>query len=121
MKYTNSFGNICSRYVDRPQVVSNFFAASNVIDTHNQLHQDNLKLEKKWLTQSPWFPLATTLIGVDVTNIFLLCTYHKGINGGNGPQQEKRNTILRFASILAHQLIQMANNCKGDSGSKFLP
>jgi len=24
MKYTNSFGNICSRYVDHPQVVSNF-------------------------------------------------------------------------------------------------
>jgi len=47
MKYTNSFGNISSRYVDCPQVVSNFFAASNVIDTHNQLCQDNLKLEKK--------------------------------------------------------------------------
>jgi hypothetical protein len=96
MKYTNSFGNICSRYVDCLQVVSNFFAASNVIDTHNQLHQDNLKLEKKWLIQSPWFRLATTLIGVVVTNTFLLCTYHKVIkviNGGNGEQQEKRNTI----------------------------
>jgi hypothetical protein len=43
------------------------------------------------------------------------------INGGNGEQQEKRNTIQRFAGILAHQLIQMANNCEGDSGSKFLP
>ena len=24
MKYTDSFGNICTRYVDRPQVISNF-------------------------------------------------------------------------------------------------
>jgi len=91
MKYTDNFGNICSRYVDRPQVVSNFFASSNTIDTHNQLRQDNLKLEKKWLTQSPWFRLSTT------------------------------NTIQRFAGILAHQLIQMANKLDGESGSKFLP
>jgi hypothetical protein len=47
-----------------------------VIDTHNQLHQDGLKLEKKWLTQSPWFHLVTMLIGVVVTNMFLLCNYH---------------------------------------------
>ncbi|MFN9978461.1 MAG: hypothetical protein ACK53Y_01035, partial [bacterium] len=63
------------------------------IDTHNQLRQDNLKLEKKWLTQNTWFRLATMLIGVVVTNTFLLCTYHEVINGGNGEQQEKRNTI----------------------------
>ncbi len=76
MKYTNSFGNICSHYVDHPQVVSIFFAASHVMGTHNQLYQDNLKLEKKWLTQSPWFHLATTLIGVTVTDTFLICNYH---------------------------------------------
>lgn len=121
MKYTDNFGNICSRYVDRPQVVSNFFASSNTIDTHNQLRQDNLKLEKKWLTQSPWFRLSTTLIGIVVTNSFLLCNYHKVINVGSSEQQEKKNTIQRFAGILAHQLIQMANKLDGESGSKFLP
>jgi hypothetical protein len=92
MKYTDSFGNICSCYVDRPQVVSNFFAGSNVIDTHNQLHQD-IKLKKKWLTQNPWFRLATTLIGVTVTDTFLLCNYHKVINSGKSEQQEKKKTI----------------------------
>jgi hypothetical protein len=46
MKYTDTFGNVCTRYVDRPQVISIFFAGSNVIDTHNQLRQDSLKLEK---------------------------------------------------------------------------
>jgi hypothetical protein len=75
-----------------------------VIDTHNQLRQDNLKLEKKWLTQSPWFRPATTLIGIVATNKFFLCTYHKVINGGNVEKQEKRNTIKRFAGILAHQV-----------------
>jgi hypothetical protein len=37
MKYTDSFGNVCTHFVDRPQVISNFFASSNTIDTHNQL------------------------------------------------------------------------------------
>jgi len=97
MKYTDNFGNICSRYVDRPQVVSNFFASSNTIDTHNQLRQDNLKLEKKWLTQSPWFRLSTTLIGIVVTNSFLLCNYHKVINVGSSEQQEKK---IPFSDLL---------------------
>jgi hypothetical protein len=47
MKYTNSYGNICTRFVDRPEVISNFFASTNIIDTHNQLRQLLLQLEKK--------------------------------------------------------------------------
>ncbi len=66
MKYTNSYGNICTRDVDHPQVISNFFAGSNVINTHNQLRKDSLKLEKKWATQYPWFQLVTAYVGVCV-------------------------------------------------------
>jgi len=89
-----------------------FFAASNVIDTHNQLHQDNLKLEKKWLTQNPWFRLATTLVGVVVTNTFLLCTYHKVINGGNGEQQEKTQ---QSSSILSPTLTSSFQIISGEN------
>jgi hypothetical protein len=85
MRYTDSFGNICTRYVDRPQVVSNFFAGSNVIDTHNQLRQDSLKLEKKWITQNPWFRLATTLIGITVTDS-ALCRNFGPSTDGDGKQ-----------------------------------
>ncbi len=46
MKFTDSYGNVVTRYVDRPEVISNFFRSSNVIDTHNQLRQDLLQLEK---------------------------------------------------------------------------
>jgi len=45
MKYTDTFSNICTQHVDGPQVVSIFFAGYNIIDTQNQLHQDNMKLE----------------------------------------------------------------------------
>ena len=120
MKYTDSYGNICTRYVDRPQVISNFFSSSNVIDTHNQLRQDSLKLEKKWVTQNPWFRLATTLVGITVTDTFLLSTYHKLINLAkrNDDDQENKVSIQRFAGILAHQLISYAGKQKGN---KFLP
>jgi hypothetical protein len=93
MKYTDIYGNICTRYVDHPQVISNFFAGSNVIDTHNQLRQDSLKLEKKWVTQNPWFRLATTLVGINVTDAFLLCNYHQVLNCSkrSDDDQEKKS------------------------------
>jgi hypothetical protein len=50
-----------------------------VIDMHNQLHQDS-ELEKKWVTQNLWFRLATTLVGINVTDAFLLCNYHQVLN-----------------------------------------
>jgi hypothetical protein len=80
MRYANSFGNICIQNVDQPQVVSNFFASSNTIDMHNQLRQGSLNLEKKWVTQNPWFQLATTYVGICVTDTYLLSNYHKVIN-----------------------------------------
>ena len=48
MKYTDRFGNLCVRFVDRPDVISNFFSDSNTIDCHNQVRQSELGLEKKW-------------------------------------------------------------------------
>jgi hypothetical protein len=60
------------------------------------LHQDSLKLEKKWVTQNPWFRLATTLIGITVTDTFLLCNYHhKVINGGTSENQEYDLVLCR--------------------------
>jgi hypothetical protein len=45
-KDENSFSN--ARPVSRPQIVSNYFKKSNVIDTHNHVRQFELKLEKHW-------------------------------------------------------------------------
>jgi len=65
MKYMDSLGNVCTCYVDRPQVISNFFSSSNKIYTHNQLRQDCLKLEKQWITQDPFFHLGTTFVDIN--------------------------------------------------------
>ena len=120
MKYTDTYGNICTRYVDRPEVISKFFASSNVIDTHNQLRQDLLQLEKKWLTKNPFFRLATTLTGINVTDTYLLANYHKVINLSNEPALKQKISIRRFAGMLALQLIRNSKRL-GASSSRFRP
>jgi hypothetical protein len=120
MKYTDSYGNICTHFVDRPEVISNFFASSNIIDTHNQLRQDLLQLEKKWLTKNPFFCLSTMLIGVNVTNTFLLANHHKVINISNSTIGKQKISIRRFAGIISNQLIAHARRLSASS-SRFLP
>ncbi len=38
MKYTDSYGNVCTHYIECPDAISKIFATSKFIDTHNQLH-----------------------------------------------------------------------------------
>ena len=54
MKYTDSYDNIGTRFVDHPEAISKFFASSNVIDMHNQLRQDLLQLEKQGSQRIPF-------------------------------------------------------------------
>jgi len=46
MRFTDGFGNLCTRDVEHLDVISTFFENSNVIDSHNQCRQSNLALEK---------------------------------------------------------------------------
>ena len=48
--------------------MSDYFASSNVIDIHNQGRRYELKLEKYWIVRNPFFRLATTLVGMTVTD-----------------------------------------------------
>jgi len=75
MKHTDSYGNICTHFVDLPQLISNYFAGSNAIDMHNQLGQDSLKIEKKRVTQA-WFQLATTLVRYQCCWYLSFVSYH---------------------------------------------
>jgi hypothetical protein len=107
MKYTDGFGNLCQREVERPEVISKFFSESNTIDSHNQVRQSNLALEKKWLTKDPFFRLTTTLIGICVADTWKLADFHKLINGSKR-SDEKKMTITRFAGILGWQILHNA-------------
>ncbi len=123
MKYTDSFGNICTCYVDRTQVIPNFFVGSNAIDTHNQLCQDSLKLKKKQATQNPWFRLATTLVEITVTETFLLSSYHQILNLSkkNDDDQEWRVCVQRFTGSQEYQLVSQFSSKSSVCNSIFLP
>ena len=111
MKFTDSHGNVHVRLVDRPAVISNYFESSNCVDKHNQARQYELGLEKKWDTRDPWFRLTTTLIGINVVDVWKFSLYHTLFSR----LQMKHNaeftiSINVFAGILTKQLLRKANN-----------
>ena len=106
MKYTDGYGNLCSREVERPAVLSDFFEHSNTIDRHNQSRQYDLALEKSWVTKDCFFRLSTTLIGIHVTDAWKLADYHKIINFSK--KEEKKMPISMFVGILGWQLVHNA-------------
>lgn len=107
MKCTDGNGNVCTCFVECPDIISIFFALSNVIDMNNQPRQHILAVEKKCLTKRPNFWLVTTLNGINVADIFLLANYHGVINLSKS-LEDKKMTICTFAGITAHQLISNA-------------
>jgi hypothetical protein len=109
MKFTDDWGNVHIRDVDRPDIISKFFESSNSIDKHNQCRQSELALEKRWQTQNPLFRLYTTIIGMNVVDCYLLADHHKLINH-RIPDKEYKMTMITFAGILAHQLICNVNS-----------
>ena len=65
-------GYVFTRVYPRPQLVSDYYFASTIIDDDNKLRQALLALEKKWPTQDCWRRLVTTLIGMSVVNFYRL-------------------------------------------------
>jgi hypothetical protein len=67
MKYHNECGNQCVRYVDRPDLVAFYYQHNNANDVINQLRQGFLRVEKKWITKSPYFRME------NFSSRYLLC------------------------------------------------
>ena len=117
MKFTDSWGNVCVRLVDRPEIISDFFEDSNVIDTSNHVRQYELALEKKWCTHDPYFRLRTTMEGIGVSQTWFVSRFHNLFERFGLAQKESidglkvRRTVpvKTFAGILAKQLIRKAD------------
>lgn len=106
MKFTNNFGNIHVRDVDRPDTVSKFFQESNCVDMHTQARQFELALEKKWLTDNAHFHLFTTMLGISATDTWKLAAFHRLLSYRQG----KNNTVLSFTGILTKKLLTLATH-----------
>ena len=106
-RFPDTYGNLCVRHVARPEVLSNYFNFSNVVDLHNQARQFDLKLEKKWITHDGYFRLYTTLVGMTVTDIWKIYKI--------GCPATSKLPIAQFADLLAADMISYANSLPHDS------
>ena len=77
-RFADSFNNVRTRAVLRPQIISNYFETSNVIDVANQARQNLLGLERLWLTNNCWFRAITLLLGFIATD-----TWNDGVAGNH--------------------------------------
>ena len=77
--------------------------SSNVIDTHNQVRQGELKYEKHWKGCDPWMRLCTTiLIGENVTDAWMMTRSCIGSN-----HKCKTMTSIIFAAKVAMDLLRI--------------
>lgn len=109
-RFNDAAGNVCVRYVPRPAVLSKYFSSCNKVDAHNQARQSCLALEKHWVTQDPWFRLASTLFGMTITDCWKAYKFHVP----SASWKKKPLTILEFAGRLAYDCIY--NKLSTDNG-----
>ena len=93
-------GNLCTRNVPRPALISRYFKDSPKVDNHNQARQHDLGLEELWGTQDCWFRLHVTLQGITATDCWKLTRYHVA-----STNKFKTLTINDFSDVLAARLI----------------
>ncbi len=99
-RWADENGNLCTRDVPRPAVISRYFKDSPKVDNHNQARQHDLALEEIWLTQDCWFRLHTTMHGILATDCWKLVRYHLTNN-----HDMKAISVNDFCDILAKRLI----------------
>jgi hypothetical protein len=109
-RFPDANGNVAQRSVPRPDVISQYFSDSNVIDSHNQARQGVLQLEKHWVVQDCWFRSNTTLIGMTVTDCWR--AYKHALT--------KDVTIKDFADQMAYDCIYNAHSDTASTTNAFL-
>jgi hypothetical protein len=100
--FPDAYGNVMSRLVARPAVISRHFMFSDGIDIHNHIRQHVLALEEAWVTSNSWFRLMSTILGITVTDAFL--AHRAQLRASH---EDKDMSVLDFADTLAMQLLEL--------------
>jgi hypothetical protein len=110
MRFTDAYINVCVHKVQRPTIISTFFNDYNCVDSHNHVHNYELALGKKWLTQDPFFRLDTTCTDMTVADVWKLASFHKFISNAKDEEGKPVIIINKFSGKLARQLINIIYN-----------
>ena len=85
-----------------PQMVHMFFDHFNAVDSHNQLRQGSLALERNWLTRTWWHRVFATILGITVVDAYKAYKYEFPRFAA---MFEEPVTFLQFVDELAYSLI----------------
>ena len=115
-RFLSDNGNYKTRDVRRPRIASSYFNAANTIDVHNQIRQNLIQLEQHWLTCDGWFRIATTILGMTVTDTLLTCKF-------SFPSEStySKLTTKEFVSALANQLAKFPFAKASSFGKRVVP
>ena len=100
--FQDKYGNVCTRHVMRPAMISQYFSLFNCVDLHNQSRQFDLVLEEQWVTQNPYFRLYIIMIGMIVVDVRKIKRLTK----------IDSLTIKEYVDVMTKYMIQAASNYK---------
>ena len=103
-KFADTLGNVCTRNVPRPYLISRYYRHSNAIDLHNQSRQHDLALEECWPTTSGFERLSMTLVGMTVTDAWYAVRFDENHTAFR-KRQKTCKRMRDFVSQLAQELL----------------
>jgi hypothetical protein len=102
-QYHDELGNVLTRDVARPAVVSRYFGKFNKVDIHDHLRQHQLALEEKWVgkdEKAGKFRMWATIRGVTAIDTMLAVKTHS--HRGHSIRQA---TTREFIDLLAEEMV----------------
>jgi hypothetical protein len=99
-KWMDENCNQCHCHVPRPSVISTYFKHSNIVDVTNQQRQQELKLEKCWITHDGMFRIITTLIGTTAVDAWWAYQHHTREN-----HRHNNIKLLDFCDYMAYDML----------------
>jgi hypothetical protein len=103
-KFEDEWGITNFREYDRPEIVHFLYEYLPLIDEHNKQRQSILCLEKRWLTQDPWFRLLTTIVGMSVVDFHRLYRFHELKGLGSHQDEVDSMRIIKFTDLICKDL-----------------
>jgi hypothetical protein len=106
--------------VKRPSMIELFFRHFGCIDQHDHRRQGSLAFERQWHTKQWWHRIFMTVLGVVVTNVFLVYRfmYKKRNHGSTTGMDDFSTTCGKLAFQLIHNMyLERERNARRAAGA----
>ena len=118
--YRDKRGMHSTREVRRPSVISRYFFCMPRIDSHNQMRQKELALEKKWVPKGEggcWFRIFTTILGMTTTDAHLMA-HHSALAAGKDKWCKGKCTTRKHLKMLVKEMIDESEDFQDEEAKE---